>query len=143
MGFDFAGPLALQCRQITEYLQRHPLSSTFQDMPQLEKIAADTYRACCPTPMCLRTVTTKLKSQQHSSAGAWLSDINLIYDNAVRFNGYQSLIGGIALYLKGKAEKKGHSSVHEQPASLNWRRRFPFFSIHHPPISESLQCRSR
>jgi hypothetical protein len=106
MAFDLSAPLVAQCRQITEDITKDVLSVSFHEMPQLDKSAAETYRACCPNPMCLRTVQSKLKAQQYACVNAWWSDIVLIFDNAIRYNGSLSMIGGIAQYLKGKAERK-------------------------------------
>jgi hypothetical protein len=98
--------LDLHLVRITDLITKHPLSMPFRTPVDIPKLAIENYRAVCPDPMDLSTVSKKLKSQQYPSLKAWSSDMNLIFYNAIRYNGPASVIGGMALYLKGQVDKR-------------------------------------
>jgi regulator of replication initiation timing len=55
--------------------------------------------------MDLETIKKKLKEGNYSSHREWMSDLCLIFDNAVQYNGPDSVTAGMAVYLRRKADK--------------------------------------
>lgn len=97
--------LARRCLTLTNLFTVNPLAILFvapYDPP--EEIAAE-YHAQVPTPMDLKTVKSKLQEAKYASLNEWVKDMNLIFDNAIKFNGADSVIGGVARYLKEKLQR--------------------------------------
>ncbi|KAK8886009.1 hypothetical protein M9Y10_041468 [Tritrichomonas musculus] len=98
-----------QCLKITTDFIDDKLSLLFKDPFHPDKEIQDEYYSIIKKPMDLSTVMRKLKENAYISIGDWSDDMNLIFDNAIKYNGESSLVGSIALYLKQKFEKKKKS----------------------------------
>jgi hypothetical protein len=107
--------------RFTDSILKHPLSAPFRAPVDIDKSAIEHYRACCPDPMDLSTVNKKLKSQQYPSLKTWWADMNLIFDNAIRYNSAGSVIGGMAQYLKRQVEKKIQTLLCNNPRNYEAR----------------------
>jgi hypothetical protein len=88
-------------------------------------VTTEQYLSVISQPMALETIRGKLKDGMYSSYRDWLADLELMYENAIKFNGEDSLAGGIALYLKRKWEKMvdrlaclNHQNYEERVRSL-------------------------
>jgi hypothetical protein len=68
-------------------------------------VTSEHYLSVISQPMALETVRGKLKDGLYFSYRDWLADLELMYENAIKYNGADSVMGGIALYLKKKWEK--------------------------------------
>jgi type IV secretory pathway VirB4 component len=93
-------PIGLMCMQITQHLIGHPISAIFR-----KPVTDDVYLQTIRHPMDLETIRKKLKDGNYTSQKEWISDLNLIFDNAVEFNGVGSAPADMAEYLRRKAEK--------------------------------------
>lgn len=97
--------LARRCLTLTNLFTVNPLAILFvEPYHPPEEIAAE-YHAKVPTPMDLKTVKSKLLEAKYASLNEWAKDMNLIFDNAINFNGDDSVIGGVARYLKEKLQR--------------------------------------
>ncbi|KAK8896968.1 hypothetical protein M9Y10_014896 [Tritrichomonas musculus] len=97
-----------QCKQITKEIKDHPLSGPFRDPLQLSltKEFWDSYISVISTPMDLTTVKQNLDSNHFKNFECWASDMNLIFDNAIDYNGANTHIGCVAVYLKKFLQKR-------------------------------------
>lgn len=88
------------CYKITNDIFDNKVSFHFR-----EPVASQEYKNLIKNPMDLGTIKKKIKSNQYSGFDSWKHDMDLIYSNAVEFNGEHSEMAGIALYLKKKTDK--------------------------------------
>lgn len=95
-----------QCIKITKEFMDDKLSSLFMEPFHPDKDLQDEYYSIIKKPMDLSTVMRKLKENSYLSIGDWSDDMKLIFDNAINFNGEESLVGSIAIYLKRKLVKR-------------------------------------
>ena len=93
--------LLVRCKKITEELMERPLNSYFA-MPVKD---LDRYDEIIENPMDFDTITKKLKNDKYSSAIEWYKDVCLIYDNAMKYHGKESVYYSIAQYKKKEFEK--------------------------------------
>ena len=99
--------LPSQCLKITtDFLNNDQLAQPFarKYIPD-KKLQAD-YNLKVKKPMDLPTVRKNIKDNKYSCFQEWVDDMNLIFDNAISFNEANSLVGGIAIYLKKQFKKK-------------------------------------
>lgn len=87
--------LRQECIKIVEEFAKNPLTYYFRQ--PVEDIA---YRKIIQHPMDLTTIRQSLEKNEYPNHQAFIRDMNLIFDNAVEYNGKRSLVGGIAIYLK-------------------------------------------
>lgn len=97
--------IADQCRLITKEIKDNPLSFLFKD-PILDKEYFAEYKSKIAIPMDLSTVQQKLKDNKYENFQQWADDMIRIFDNAVTYNTAESVIGGVAIYLKKKTESR-------------------------------------
>ena len=93
-------PLGILCSELTKELTNHPLSGMFR-----KPVVDEVYLSKISNPMDLDTIRKKLKDNAYTSHREWMSDVNLIFDNAIEYNSAESIPGEIAIYLKKKATK--------------------------------------
>ena len=102
---DLGFPLSKRCRTITEKFINDPLAMLFLAHYEPPEDIAEAYHAKVSTPMDLATVKMKLQNEGYTNHEEWVRDMNLIFDNAINFNGDTSVIGGVALYFKRKLDR--------------------------------------
>lgn len=96
-----------QIRQITIDFFNDPLCVFFvRPYEDLDKKMMSEYNNRIKKPMDLGTVKKKIKDGMYPGYQSWIDDMNLIWDNAIEFNTPESLLGGVAIYLKKKFNKK-------------------------------------
>ena len=100
-------PIGIVCAQITQDLVAHPMSGIFR-----KPVTDERYLAEIPNPMDLETIKKKLKDGSYSHYKEWMADVELIFDNSIRFNGQETVIGGVAMFMQQKARK--------MMSRLNW-----------------------
>lgn len=91
------------CTRVTNTLLENPISEIFRR--PVAQSPQDPYLTVIKEPMDLGTIKAKIKDNAYVTIADWKYDMNLIFNNAVVYNGENSLIGGIAVYLKRKYEK--------------------------------------
>lgn len=92
------------CKGILDYLTKWGIAAPFLK-PVTEK-EAPTYTQKIQHPMDLSTMKKKLTQSEYSSVNAFMDDIYLICDNAVEFNGINSMYAFIAKDIRTWAEKQ-------------------------------------
>lgn len=96
-----------QCIKITKQFMDDKLSGFFiEPFHDPDKAVRDDYYSIIKKPMDLSTIMKKLKENNYVCISDWSNDMNLIFDNAIKYNTDKTLIGNIAIYLKRKLEKK-------------------------------------
>ena len=91
---------------ITNEFLKDPISVYFtQPISQDDDFAAE-YFAQIKHPMDLKTLKRNIIENKYNSITEWARDFNLIFDNAITFNGEGNLISGAAHYLQKKFSKK-------------------------------------
>ena len=99
--------LPLQCLKITnDLINNDQLAQPFVKPYNPEKKLQADYNLKVKKPMDLCTVRKKIKDNNYSCFQEWVDDMNLIFDNAISFNGENSLFGGVAVYLQKQFGKK-------------------------------------
>ena len=93
-------------RNITKEFTDEPLSIMFQRPVESDKKTTPEYHTRIKKPMDLSTVKKNIKDNKYSCYQEWIDDMNLIWDNAVEYNTAESVIGGVAIYLKKKFQKR-------------------------------------
>ncbi|EAX92929.1 Bromodomain containing protein [Trichomonas vaginalis G3] len=91
------------CLKVTNAILENQIAEIFKR--PVATSPTDPYLAVIKEPMDLGTVKSKIKDNSYTTIADWKYDMNLIFNNAVQYNGEKSLIGGIAAYLKNKFEK--------------------------------------
>ena len=107
-----------QCLKIIDELFSHPISEVFQE--PVDPIADEVpdYLDIIQHPSDLSTVRNKLLSDQYQTLQDFKHDVNLIWDNAVAYNGRPSLPAFIADELSKIFRRR--FSVLEEPSSDQW-----------------------
>ncbi|OHT10706.1 Bromodomain containing protein [Tritrichomonas foetus] len=97
-----------QCIKITKEFIDNKLAMYFIEPfnPGPDKYAQAEYNSKIKKPMDLSTILKKLSRNAYLSIQDWADDVFLVFDNAVKFNDANSLVGGVAIYLKRQFEKK-------------------------------------
>lgn len=90
------------CKKITDNISECPFSSVFRTPVPTNDLL---YHEVIKNPMDLSTIKKKLKNNGYNTVLEWRKDLELIFDNAIQYNGSTSIIGGYAIYLRHKAEK--------------------------------------
>jgi hypothetical protein len=92
--------LSAKCLAILDDLASHPIATIFLEPidPDLDGIPS--YREIVKQPSDLGTVRQKLLNNDFSTINDFEKSVNLIWDNAILFNGGSSTIGAMAKRLK-------------------------------------------
>jgi hypothetical protein len=93
------------CTRITKKLKNCSLSLYFQKPVDPVLDGVPDYFKKIRQPMDLGTVLSKLESNKYASIDEWTSDVRLVWDNAVKFNGAKSPIGIFALELASRFDE--------------------------------------
>lgn len=95
-----------QCQKITKDFINNPLSMLFVHLSFGDKKSHFEYTSRIKEPMDLTTVNKRLKENCYSNIQEWAYDMDLIFNNAILFNGKNSIVGGVAIYLQKHFNKK-------------------------------------
>jgi hypothetical protein len=88
------------CTKIHSDLVKWPMTSPFRAPVDPIRDNAPNYFQVVSTPMDLQTMKRKLGDGHYKSATEFVDDFLLICDNAVKFNGENSMLAYIALDLR-------------------------------------------
>jgi len=91
---------------ITNDFIKDPIAAPFVDPIASDAHFAKEYFERIKKPMDLTTIKRNLSDKFYSSIDQWVADFNLIFDNAVAFNGEEDIISSYAKYLKRKFAKR-------------------------------------
>ena len=109
------------CGNLHHELMKWVLTQPFRIPVDPERDNAPDYFQIVKNPMDLGTVKRKLTEGRYTTAEEFVDDVKLICDNAILFNGENSMFGYIAADIKqwveAQFEKRAHS--HEE----EWQRR--------------------
>ena len=87
-------------------LKQHQMAAPFRKPLDWQSIGLTNYPEVIKNPMDLTTVANKLERGEYASESAVLADVELIWSNAILFNGENSWIIKNINVLKPMAEKK-------------------------------------
>lgn len=93
------------CLRITELLISHPLSALFMNPVDPVRDDAPGYYEKVKNPITLPEVKKKLTDNLYKSTYDWKNDIDLIWSNAILYNGEASVVSRIAKYMEDVAHK--------------------------------------
>lgn len=94
------------CLQLTDEMISWPLCLPFVNMVDPELDGAPDYFDVIKNPMALSIVKKKLEENKYKKISAWKDDVNLIWDNAIKYNGDETLFALMALEAKLWFNKK-------------------------------------
>lgn len=96
-------PLYDHCLNFTLSLINNPLSDSFRK--QYVPLIATDYFNIIKNPMDLNTVRERLLNLHYMHYSQWSTDVKLIFDNAILYNGETHLLGSLARYFLQKLSK--------------------------------------
>lgn len=92
--------VADECREVMDELTKRPTSKMFAEPVDPVRDEAPGYFDLVKNPMDLRTIREKLDKGEYSGVEQWKNDVNLVFSNAVLYNGKSSAVGVIAAELQ-------------------------------------------
>lgn len=107
-----------KCVEIVEELFSHPISEVFQEPVDPIVDEVPDYFDVIQNPSDLSTVRTKLMTDQYDNLQDFKRDVNLIWENAITYNGKPSLPAFIADELSKLFQKRFY--VLEEPPLEQW-----------------------
>ena len=126
-----------KCLEITEKLINWPICNPFVEKVDPERDGAPDYYEVIAEPMALQMVKQNLRDGKYDSIQAWQRDVNLIWDNAQKYNGDDTLYTYMALEARlwfDKQMKRFPSTQEEEwmgKIQRNVKKLCDLFS--HPP----------
>ena len=94
--------------KLTNLMFDSPACSIFRDPVDPERDIVPTYFDVIKNPIDLGKIKKRVYENYYQNIDDWVKDINLVFDNAILFNGQYSVITNIAQCMKAKFEKKYH-----------------------------------
>ena len=91
---------------ITQEFQNDPICLYFSKPLENDKKNSNDFLLKNKKQMDLSTIKKKIKSNEYLNLQSWIDDMNFIWDNAIEIHTSDSVIGGVAIYLKKKFQKK-------------------------------------
>ncbi|EAY10353.1 Bromodomain containing protein [Trichomonas vaginalis G3] len=92
-----------RCQRIIEQIRRYRISKIFDK--SVDRDLYPNYYEIIKSPMALEVLEIKLRENRYNSIEEFKSDIALIWDNAVKFNGETNWITMCANYLRIVSQK--------------------------------------
>jgi hypothetical protein len=99
-------PMSRKCLRITAQFFNDPLAMNFQRPFRSTPEVVEEYRTAVSTPMDFSTIRSRIMNYHYANYKEWSADMLLVFDNAIAFYGRQSIVGGVATYLKTKFLKR-------------------------------------
>jgi hypothetical protein len=109
------------CTRVHADLMKWPMTSPFRVAVDAVRDNAPTYYDVIKSPMDLAKMKRKLTDGSYKTPADFVSDFRLICDNAIRFNGENSMLAYIAMDLREWIE----AQYRTKPSSSEdeWHRR--------------------
>ncbi|KAH0788699.1 Bromodomain containing protein [Histomonas meleagridis] len=95
-----------KCIEIMNKLMERPCSSLFLTPVNPERDGAPDYYNVVKKPVDLGTIKKRLEDDEYQSVNAWAREMSLIWGNAEKFNGKDSILFYLALEIKKHFEKE-------------------------------------
>lgn len=95
-----------ECQRITHMFLNDPCCKLFVEPVDPIRDEVPDYPKIVPNPQDLGTIYKRLFRRYYTYPSAWENDVNLVWDNAILFNGADSVIGDLAKSMKMKFAKK-------------------------------------
>jgi hypothetical protein len=92
-----------ECKRITNILFDSPGCALFRE--PVDPARVPEYYKVIKYPRDLGTIRTRLNQNQYATVSFWERDVELVWSNAERFNGANTLIGGLAKAMEAKYKK--------------------------------------
>lgn len=86
-----------KCLELVRKLMSWPICAPFIDPVDPEKHNALNYYEVIKTPMTLREVENRLMTKRYKDVSEFRRDVNLIWDNAITYNGDANIFGHFAM----------------------------------------------
>lgn len=126
-----------KCKSLTEKLIAWPLCQPFVEMVDPERDGAPNYLQIIKEPMALQKVLSNLKNGKYDTIEAWKSDVNLIWDNARKYNGedalYTHMSAEAKLWFNKKVQNFPSSQEEEWMGKMQRASQRFMHCISHPP----------
>lgn len=106
------------CLRVTDDLISWAICLPFINMVDPEHDGVPDYLDVIKKPMALSKVRDKLVANKYSNVDKWVNDVNLIWENARKYNGDQTLIACMAMEAKTWFQKKVNEMPHTQEEVL-------------------------
>lgn len=94
------------CLQIMDKVMKRPCAALFLEPVDPERDGAPNYYNVVKRPVDLGTIRKRLENDEYSNIGAWNRDMNLIWGNAEKFNGKDSIPCLLAKEIQRAYEKE-------------------------------------
>ncbi|OHS96941.1 Bromodomain containing protein [Tritrichomonas foetus] len=105
-----------KCLSIMEKLEKHPIAQMFAEPVDPIRDEAPNYFKIIKKPMDFSTVKEKLRNNKYPTTHLWKEEIQLIFSNALTYNGKSSTVGIVATELHHKF-KELSKSITDNPNS--------------------------
>ena len=96
----FTPELKDKCLDVIEKISSMSMCSLFLDPVDPVNDGAPDYYQIIKNPQCFSQIREKLESDKYKYTYEWKNDVNLIFSNAILYNGETSVIGEIAAAMK-------------------------------------------
>jgi hypothetical protein len=91
-----------RCIAATKKMKRSLYAFPFHQLPDRDSEAMRDYFQNVARPIDLATVLANLEQNAYGQIQEWVEDMNLIWENAINYNGADSMIGAAAIAMKEK-----------------------------------------
>lgn len=98
--------VAAKMASITSEFIKDPMASIFVNPFVPDESIAESYYKIVKNPMDLKSVKKGISDGKYKTISQWENDFKLIFENAINYNGRDSIISGCAKYLQNKLEQK-------------------------------------
>jgi hypothetical protein len=89
-----------ECLAVMEELLSYRISSMFSQPVDPDRDQCPTYFEVVSRPMDLGTVCNKLRNHEYESISVWQQDVHQVWDNAILFNGRNSMVAMLARQMQ-------------------------------------------
>jgi hypothetical protein len=94
------------CLEIMDRLMKRPCARLFLEPVNPDRDGAPNYFTIVKHPVDLGTIRRRLAEDEYTSVAAWSRDMSLIWGNAEKFNGRDSILCSTAMQFRRTFEKE-------------------------------------
>ena len=94
------GPTIQQCKNLLQKLKKHKMAWPFNTPVDYVKLQIPDYPTVITQPMDLGTIGNKFKNNEYKDYKQFVSDVNLVWNNCITYNGENSDVSFMAKKLK-------------------------------------------
>ena len=116
-----------QCLRITNELLSHPAGAPFSFPIDPINDGAPDYYLKIKSPQDLGTIQKRLENNEYKSFAQWKNDVSLVWSNAISYNGQDTAIGDLAMYMNDLFNKYVDEKMPENEES--WISSLIHFSL--------------